>query len=113
LLHYVIVMRMPLSSLQEGQEGVVVSIMPPAPGNSMESGWGIPFFGRRFRWRWGRRGRGAGYGAMKRLADLGIVIGSRIKVVKKAPFGGPIEIEIGGSRFIIGRQLADRVIVEV
>ena len=52
-------------------------------------------------------------GAVKRLADLGITVGVRIRVIRKAPFGGPIEVEVGGSRFMIGRALADRVIVEV
>jgi len=58
-------------------------------------------------------GRGMAYGAEKRLADLGIVVGARIKVVRKAPFGGPIEVEVAGSRFLIGRRLAERIIVEV
>ena len=67
--------------------------------------------GRRFRRGWGRR-RGFGWGAIKRLADLGILVGAKIKVVRKAPFGGPIEIELNGSRFMIGRGLAERILVE-
>ena len=52
------------------------------------------------------------YGAEKRLADLGIVVGSRIRVVRKAPFGGPIEVEVAGSRFLIGMRVAERSVVE-
>jgi len=101
-----------LSCLREGQEGVVVDIEAPGIANVLRRGWGARFLGRGFgwRWRWGRRG---GYGAIKRLADLGIVVGSRVKVVRRAPLGGPIEVEVAGSRFIIGRGLADAVIVEV
>ncbi|MCD6536005.1 MAG: ferrous iron transport protein A [Thaumarchaeota archaeon] len=115
-------MRIPLTDLREGQEGVVVSIgsggwtlgaRGPPLDRPSGGGW-IPFFGRRFRRRWRRGlGRGMAYGAEKRLADLGIVVGSRIRVVRKAPFGGPIEVEVAGSRFLIGRRLAERIIVEV
>jgi len=96
--------------LEEGQEGVVVAITPRARSFSLGSGfWGS--FSRRFRWGWRRRR--AAWGAVKRLADLGILAGTRIKVVRKAPFRGPIEIEVGGSRFMIGRGLAERILVEV
>lgn len=98
---------------------MVVSIGPSAfLPNTQESqvsrvprsGWS-PFFRRRLRWRWGP-GRDTTHGAEKRLADLGIVVGSKIKIVKKAPFGGPIEVEVAGSRLLIGRRLAERIIVE-
>lgn len=103
-------MRIPLTMLEEGQEGVVVAITPRARSPSLEAGsWRS--FSRRFRWGWRRRE--AAWGAVKRLADLGILTGTRIKVVRKAPFGGPIEIEVGGSRFMIGRRLAERILVEV
>lgn len=99
----VILMKVPLASLNEGQEAVVVEMRP------CETPTNTGFWGG-FRWR----GRGGlGWGAVKRLADLGILPGTRIKIVRKAPFGGPIEIEVGGSRFMIGRGLASKVIVEV
>ncbi|MCD6312561.1 MAG: ferrous iron transport protein A [Thaumarchaeota archaeon] len=101
-------MRIPLTDLPEGREALVVSIGPASRFPGAQG----PSFRRRFRWRWGL-GRGMAYGAEKRLADLGIVVGARIKVVRKAPFGGPIEVEVAGSRFLIGRRLAERIIVEV
>ncbi|HDD66617.1 MAG TPA: ferrous iron transport protein A [Nitrososphaeria archaeon] len=107
-------MRIPLTMLEEGQEGIVVDIAPALRGSQPKPGfWNS--FGRRFGWgrfRWGWRRR-AGWGAVKRLADLGILAGVRIRVVRKAPFGGPIEVEVGGSRFMIGRGLAERILVEV
>jgi len=108
-------MKVPLSGLQEGQEGVVIRVEAPirpiyAPEDRRPRGWNFPFFRRRFRWRWRRH---MIYGAVKRLADLGIVAGTRIRVVRKAPFNGPIEVEVAGSRFLIGRGLADKIVVEV
>ncbi|MCD6312582.1 MAG: ferrous iron transport protein A [Thaumarchaeota archaeon] len=96
--------------LNEGQEGVVVAITPKVRSSPPGAGF-WESFGRRFRWGWRRRG--TAWGAVKRLADLGILTGTRIKVVRKAPFGGPIEIEVGGSRFMIGRGLAEMILVEV
>lgn len=69
-------------------------------------------FRHRFRWSW-RSGSRLSRGVTKRLADLGILPGMRIRVVRRAPFGGPVEVEVGGSRFMIGRGLASRIIVEV
>jgi len=103
-------MRIPLTMLKEGQEGVVVDIAPEPRGPPPGAGFWRAF-GWRCRWGWSRGRRG--WGAIKRLADLGILTGTRIRVVRKAPFGGPIEIEVGGSRFMIGRGLAERILVEV
>ena len=49
--------------------------------------------------------------ATKRLADLGLTSGTEIKVLRKAPFFGPVEIEVRGSRLVIGRGLASKVLV--
>lgn len=41
-----------------------------------------------------------------RLRDLGFVPGTRVKVVRRAPLGDPIEIELRGYRLCLrGRQL--------
>lgn len=52
-----------------------------------------------------------GWMANKRLADLGLTPGTKIKIVRKAPFLGPIEIEVRGSRLVLGRGLARKVLV--
>lgn len=49
--------------------------------------------------------------ASKRLADLGLTPGTLLKIIKKAPLFGPVVVEIRGSRLILGRGLASKVIV--
>lgn len=51
--------------------------------------------------------------ATKRLADLGLMPGTKIKVIRKAPFSGPIKIEVRGSRLVLGRGLASKILVKV
>lgn len=50
----------------------------------------------------GGKGRGS---AARRALELGFVVGALCRVVRKAPFGGPLEVEIGRSR--IGVRPAD------
>jgi len=54
----------------------------------------------------------AGFGAKNRLADLGIVPGTKIIKKKAAPFNGPVEIDVKGSSLVIGRGLALKIIVD-
>ncbi len=49
--------------------------------------------------------------AVKRLADLGLKTGTMVKVVRKTLFSGPVQIEVSGSRLILGRGLASKIIV--
>jgi ferrous iron transport protein A len=51
--------------------------------------------------------------ATKRLADLGLTPGTGVKMVRRALFSGPIQIEVCCSRLVIGRGLASRIIVEM
>jgi Fe2+ transport system protein FeoA len=51
--------------------------------------------------------------ATKRLADLGLNTGTKIRVLRRAFFSGPVEIEIFGSRLALGRGLASKIIVEL
>lgn len=37
----------------------------------------------------------------RRLMEMGLVVGTEVKVVKVAPLGDPVEIEIRGSRLCI------------
>ena len=47
----------------------------------------------------------------KRLADLGLTSGTAIKVIRKTLFSGPIQIEVSGSRLVLGRGLASKIFV--
>jgi ferrous iron transport protein A len=49
----------------------------------------------------------------KRLADLGMTSGTKIKVIGRTLFSGPVQIEVNGSRLVIGKGLASRIIVEL
>jgi len=49
--------------------------------------------------------------ATKRLADMGLVSDTKIKILRKAPFG-PIEIEVRGSKLVLGRGLAAKILVK-
>jgi Fe2+ transport system protein FeoA len=48
----------------------------------------------------------------KRLMDMGLTPGTKVTVVKSAPFHGPIEISVRGSRLALGRGMAGRIFVE-
>ena len=54
----------------------------------------------------------AGYGAAGRLAEMGITPGAIVKVVRRGLAAGPIEVEVGGARFLIGLGMASKVVVE-
>lgn len=49
---------------------------------------------------------------LRYLADLGLVPGAAFQVVAVAPFLGPLTIEIDGVSQVIGRNLAEMVLVE-
>jgi len=50
--------------------------------------------------------------AAKRLADMGLTAGTEIKMIRKALFKGPVQIELCGARLVLGRGLASRIIVD-
>jgi Fe2+ transport system protein FeoA len=78
-----------LTALKAGEAGIVTSIR----------------FGHI---RWGRD-----WGFEKRLMDMGLTPGTRVTVVKSAPFHGPFEILVRGSRLALGRGMARRIFVEI
>ncbi len=45
------------------------------------------------------------------LASLGMYPGTRVKVCDVAPFMGPLMVEVGGSRYALGRDIAGKIIV--
>jgi len=83
-------MSIPLTSLKEGESGTIKAIKTNPRG---------------------RRGRGWGF--LKRLVDMGLTPGTKITVVKSAPFRGPIEVYVRGSRLALGRGMAKRIFVEI
>jgi Fe2+ transport system protein FeoA len=50
--------------------------------------------------------------ATKRLADLGLKKGTEISVIRRTLFSGPVQIEACGSKLVLGRGLASKIIVE-
>jgi len=53
------------------------------------------------------------WGFEKRLMDMGLTPGTKVTVVKSAPFHGPLEILVRGSRLALGRGMAERIFVEI
>ena len=52
-------------------------------------------------------------GALKqRFMDMGITKGTEVKVIKVAPLGDPIEVEIRGYNLSIRKEDADKIIIE-
>ncbi len=49
----------------------------------------------------------------KRLADLGLTIGTEIEVLHKASFGGPLELKVRGSSLAVSFKIAEQIIVEL
>src|SRR5690606_5395589 len=50
--------------------------------------------------------------ALRYLADLGLVPGAELRVVQRAPFGGPLRLEVEGQARILGRELSLALEVE-
>jgi len=75
--------RKPLSDLKVGQVGVIVDIIGGSP---------------RLR---------------RRILDMGLVRGTRIKVVRVAPLKDPIEFQTSGYNLSLRRDEAKNIIVEV
>jgi DtxR family Mn-dependent transcriptional regulator len=83
-------LEMPLTELRDGETGVLTSIKTDP-----------------------RRVHGRGWGFEKRLMDMGLTPGTSVTVVKSAPFHGPLEILVRGSRLALGRGMAERIFVEI
>jgi DtxR family Mn-dependent transcriptional regulator len=85
-----------LTDLRDGESGIITSIRA-----GQEADYGER---RRVRRGWGFR---------KRLEDMGLTPGTKVTVVKSAPFNGPLEVYVRGSRLALGRGMANRIFVEV
>ena len=97
-------MELPLTALRNDETGVIIST-----DLSSEKG-------QMCRHR-ARRGGGRKHFTVsrfvKRLSDLGLTPGTKVTVVKSAPFNGPLEVCVRGSRLAIGRGMASRILVDV
>jgi ferrous iron transport protein A len=98
--------EVPLTALKPGESGIVTIIR----GGHI----------RRGRKRHGRifhgpliRGITRESGFEKRLMDMGLTPGTKVTVVRLAPFHGPFEILVRGSRLALGRGMAERIFVEI
>jgi DtxR family transcriptional regulator, Mn-dependent transcriptional regulator len=47
------------------------------------------------------------------LAGLGLVPDTHVTLIDKAPFGGPLTLDVGGTQQAVGVELAERIRVEV
>jgi ferrous iron transport protein A len=54
-----------------------------------------------------------GHRVRTHLNTLGIHIGDWLTVVERAPFRGPVLVEVNGSRLALGRGIAAKIRVEV
>lgn len=50
-----------------------------------------------------------GHGLNRRLAEMGVFVNSEIALIRTG--GGPVVVEVRGSRLAIGRGMAQRVMV--
>jgi ferrous iron transport protein A len=63
--------------------------------------------------KWVRVTRFMGGGGLTiKLHCLGIMPGDIARVIRMAPFGGPVLIEIGGREIALGRGIAKKIEVE-
>jgi DtxR family transcriptional regulator, Mn-dependent transcriptional regulator len=53
-----------------------------------------------------------GHSVLQRLLDMGLTPSTKITLIKSAPFEGPIEVYVRGSKLAIGRGIASKVFVD-
>lgn len=54
----------------------------------------------------------SGTRAMKRIVDMGVIPGEKIKIIRNISFFGPILIEVKGSKLMLGRGIAQKIIIK-
>ncbi|MDO9546485.1 MAG: FeoA family protein [Pelolinea sp.] len=53
-----------------------------------------------------------GSGMHRRLSQLGFLPGNRVRIVRAAPFRGPLLLEVEGREIVLGRGIASHILVE-
>jgi Fe2+ transport system protein FeoA len=94
-------MELPLTALKNGETAVIISTDPRLERKMC-----------RHKARKGRKRQFTNERCIKRLTDLGLTPGSDVTVIKSAPFNGPLEVCVRGSRLAIGRGMASRILVD-
>ena len=95
-------MELPLTALRNGETGIITSTNPSLERQMC-----------RHRARKGWKKHVTTELCVKRLSDLGLTPGTNVTVVQSAPFNGPLEVTVRGSRLAIGRGMASRILVDV
>jgi len=54
-----------------------------------------------------------GWEVRRSFNQMGIHPGDRVRILRRAPFGGPLVIDNRGTRVAVGKQLAEKIRVEV
>ena len=49
---------------------------------------------------------------LKYLATLGLLPHTKVEVEEVAPFGGPVLVRVGASRYALGRKVASKILVK-
>lgn len=53
-----------------------------------------------------------GFGLVRRLAEMGLTPGVEVKLLRKGPFRGPLQIEVRGVALALGYGVASKVFVK-
>ena len=53
-----------------------------------------------------------GRGMQRRLAQLGFLPGNKVRIIRTAPFHGPLILEVEGREIVLGRRVASHIFVE-
>ena len=53
-----------------------------------------------------------GMGMQARLTQLGFLPGNKVRIIRTAPFHGPLLIEVEGREIVLGRGVASHILVE-
>lgn len=54
-----------------------------------------------------------GVNLRSKLTQYGIYPGDHLRLMRKAPFGGPLLVECNGREIALGRGVADKILVEL
>jgi ferrous iron transport protein A len=49
---------------------------------------------------------------LRKLRHYGLHVGDEVRVLRTAPLGGPLLIEVNGRELAIGRAVAEKILVE-